>query len=415
MNKWFDKAFAFGLYMLALFLPNSITGAQGALIFLLVVWALHIAVNRKWDYSLNPVDPLIFLFLIWVVAAAFFSEGTSNMLSQINRYWILIAYFAVARACEDRKAAFNALKILVVVAGAVGVLSVCQHFFGNEVPRFGAPKVDLWQNTGGYFHALGLFDHHLTYGNNLALILVAGIGMIVAGGWKRSSILFSLAICSGTFGLLFSFARSAWVGFAAGIFLFAFLIGKKYLVPAIVIFALIVSISVSYSPSLRYRINSMTSKGQNLERILIWTTTAQMMRDHMLFGIGRGNYGKVCEKYREGYNINWTAKSHAHNSYMQVGVESGFVALIIFLVWLVILMTFTLKTGMIAHAIADKRMLFAMAGVHTTFVVSSVFQHNLGDAEVSMTWLFLTAVTMSLGRHVIDSKTGHSTDDIVER
>lgn len=411
MNERFDKAFAFGLYMFAFFLPISISGAQGALIFLMVIWAVFIVINRKPDYCLTPIDPVILLFLGWVLFAALFSIDLSVTLSKLNRYWIFIAYFAVVRACADRKVALRALQILVLVAGIVAVISICQHFFGNTVPRFGAPKVDLWQKNRGYFHAVGLFDHHLTYGNSLAMILIAGMGLVFANGWKRTSIPYSLAVFTGVFGLLFSFARSAWVGFAAGVFILGFLIGKRILVPAILVFALILSLAVSYSPSVRYRVKTVTSKGHNLERIATWTTTVQMIRDHPVFGIGRGNYGKLCLKYRDGYNIHWTAKSHAHNSYLQVGVESGLLALFLFIVWIVVLMTFTVKAGMMAQGATERRMLFAMAGVHTTFAVSSIFQHNLGDAEVAMTWLFLTAITIVYGRQVFEKSNRSKTID----
>lgn len=391
-----NNMFRFGIFAYALFLPFSISGAQAAMGFLIIAWVYCAIRNRRLGYRPILLDAVILFFLLWVVVAAFFSVHPQITLPKLRRYWIFLGYFALARACMNRTTALQALKVLTLSAGVVAVYGICQHAFGNAVPRFFAPQVDLWQKTGGYYHAVGLFDHHLTYGNSLLLVLLAGVGVVAVEGWTKRSWPYTAALALGTAALVFSYARSAWLGFAAGLFAFAFQMGKRVLVPMVVIFSLVLGMAVTFSPSVKFRLGRAVSAGHNLERIATWTTTCHMIRDHPIFGIGIGSYRRLAPEYRFGYNIHWTAKSHAHNSYLQVAVESGPIALIAFLTWLSLLLVQAARSAARTSDGGKKKLLYALFAGHIGFCVSSFFQHNLGDAEVAMTWFLLMAATVTL-------------------
>jgi len=396
MGNKIDKAFKFGFFAYALFLPFSISGAQAAMGFLILVWGASFVSTKKTGYRFAPIDPIIAIFLFWMLCSSLFAVDTGVTFSKIRRYWIFLGYFAVARAALDHKTAIKALKILCISAGFVAVYSILQHLIGNALPRPLAPAVDLYQETGGYFHSVGLFDHHLTYGNSLLLIILTSLGLIAYSGYSKISLPYALSVTLATAALIFSYARSAWLGFLAGVAAFGFQLGRKVLIPLLICLGLVFGLAATLSDSVRTRAERIVSFEHNIERVYIWKTTIDMIRDHPVTGIGIGNYKGLTDQYRKDYNIHWTARSHAHNSYLQVAVENGLPAIVLFGLWLAVLIGIS---GVKAANEPDPKrryLLYALVSAHVGFAISSVFQHNLGDAEVAMTWFILIAVNFRL-------------------
>jgi len=80
------------------------------------------------------------------------------------------------------------------------------------------------------------------------------------------------------------------------------------------------------------KISANTSDGTS-ERILIWKTSFEIIRENFLFGVGTGDIkDELMRKYNEkkmttAYNL----KLNAHNQYLQSFIATGFLGFIIFL------------------------------------------------------------------------------------
>ncbi|MBP7498128.1 MAG: O-antigen ligase family protein [Bacteroidales bacterium] len=80
------------------------------------------------------------------------------------------------------------------------------------------------------------------------------------------------------------------------------------------------------------KISANTSDGTS-ERILIWKTSLEIIRENFLFGVGTGDIkDELMRKYKEkkmttAYNL----KLNAHNQYLQSFIATGFLGFIIFL------------------------------------------------------------------------------------
>lgn len=392
----FDQAIQVALYALALFLPFSISGSQISLSVLIVLLAVHLLRQRRWPKPKDAAGWLILILCGWIFIAAPFSLFPDITWPRLAKLWIWFTYFVVLASLADRTILVRALRILVVAAGVVAIYGIAQHFFGDAVPRFLVPSVKLWQKTGGYYHAVGLFDHHLTYGNSLIIVIMLGLGLWFASTGWRWRVCLGLALFLSSLALVWSYARSAWVGLAAGLLVFGGLKGRKALLGTLAALLVIGLVGAQVSPTLKDRMRRAVTSDKNLERIYTWKTTLDMVKDNPATGIGPGAYRHLTDEYRCDYNIHWTATSHAHNSYLQLAAESGIAAGLLFAALLAVLFAFGARYHHVIRDVADKHLLAGATGAVAAFAVSSLLQHNAGDAEVCMTFQFAAAVLIWL-------------------
>jgi len=396
-----DKAIRWTFYALALFLPFSISGAQAALALLCLLLVVRAGLRRQIPHPGEPAGWLIVALVGWVLLAAPFALYPDLTWPRLAKYWIWLTYFVALASFGDWPTARRAVSLLVFAAGATAIYGIAQHIFGDAVPRYFVPPVTLWQKTGGYYHAVGMFDHHLTYGNNLIIIILLGMGLWFETQPWRQRIALGIALLLCTFGLLWSYARSAWIGLVAGLMIFAGLKGKRAVIITLAVISLLGLAAVKASPTLADRIQRAFISEKNLERIYTWKTTVDMIVDHPVTGIGPGAYRTLTELYRQNYNIHWTARSHAHNSYLQIAAESGLAAGLVFTALIVTLFALGIAHHRdISCHNPGKNLLAGAVGACTAFAAASLLQHNAGDAEVCMVFLFAAALLVFLVKSI---------------
>ncbi|MCA9874214.1 MAG: O-antigen ligase family protein [Anaerolineales bacterium] len=226
---------------------------------------------------------------------------------------------------------------------------------------------------GRFYRAAGTFEQPNPYGGfmNLSVLLAGGIflGGLAAVWQKRREAGFSLraprawgpllligavAVITGL-GLVFSWSRGAWLGFAAGtaVLLFfwprrrrwgtavllggglLFLLGLQLnLVPPSVTDRL-----VGFGQDLQFGdVRGVDINDANyavLERLAHWQAALDMAREHLWWGVGFGNYEPAYASYAL---VNWPdALGHAHNYYINLLAEVGVIGLLAYLgFWLVV-------------------------------------------------------------------------------
>ncbi|MCL4233418.1 MAG: O-antigen ligase family protein, partial [Deltaproteobacteria bacterium] len=289
----------------------------------------------------------------------------------------------------DRRVFERSIAALAIATALAGIYAAAQWRFGDAVPRILTPPVKLWQEHGGHNLAVGLFDHHLTFGNTMFLCVAMLAAAVLLPGIRLRLVLLSAAVL-GSVGLVASYARSAWIAAALGVAIFAYRRGKRVFI-AVCVAGLVAVVALSaVSGTIRDRLASTLRAGSNLERIYIWKTSLDMAFDHPVAGVGPGVYRQVVDDYRRDYNIKWTTRAHAHNSYIMAASESGFVGAAIFL-WVAgagLWLAWRQQRGE-----PDSLTPFAVAGFATLagFAAGSFFQHNFGDAEVMCAYWFCCA------------------------
>jgi putative inorganic carbon (hco3(-)) transporter len=158
----------------------------------------------------------------------------------------------------------------------------------------------------------------------------------------RSSLFIAFSTAATTLGLFVSWSRGAWLGFAAAAATLAFFwprrrwLGIVMLLAAVILLLLAASFNL-LPASITSRITSFTADFQLgdvrgvdiydenyavIERLAHWQAAVEMARAHPWLGVGFGNYEAAYPRYRL---LNWVHPlGHAHNYYLNITAETGF-------------------------------------------------------------------------------------------
>jgi putative inorganic carbon (HCO3(-)) transporter len=180
--------------------------------------------------------------------------------------------------------------------------------------------------------------------NVMAGILVILLPIPMAGllfGWKqmRLSMLAMTCISVGSMALVvgLTLSRGAWMGLGAVLIVFTLLRWKRGWV--LVLLGSIAGIGAAYWVGIPQVLNGLllNSTLNGLDgRLEIWSRALSMIQDFQITGIGMGSFGPVADALYPFFLEAPGSILHAHNLFLQIGVDLGIPGLV---VWLAILMT----------------------------------------------------------------------------
>jgi putative inorganic carbon (HCO3(-)) transporter len=129
------------------------------------------------------------------------------------------------------------------------------------------------------------------------------------------------------------------------------------------------------------------------DRYYMWQAGLDMVLERPVFGQGPGMVEVVYPRFRWPEAPN-PRQPHLHNNVMQVAAERGVPGLVFFLSWVTVAFLAALREAQ--RAAASGRgpgwaAVGALAALSAVFV-AGLFEYNLGDSEVLMLVLLLTAV-----------------------
>ena len=169
----------------------------------------------------------------------------------------------------------------------------------------------------------------LTLGGILCMLLPVVLVILMDSGFEeRLKKTAFFAVISILVGLICNKSRGAWLTdlIVVPVATFRYLKqNKKYLAIVLVVFLGIAGFMAS-SPQYVQRVKSITNTTtdrSNADRIWIWKSAADMIRDHPVTGVGSGRFREHYKDYK--YEQETQNLSHAHNNFFQVGGESGII------------------------------------------------------------------------------------------
>jgi O-antigen ligase len=201
-------------------------------------------------------------------------------------------------------------------------------------------------------------------------------------------------------GLLATYVRGAWLGFAAGALAVATMgrRGRWLIVGGLVV---LVGLSLLGPYELRHRVAKMADPEEAgvRERVYMWRSGAAMWGEHRWLGVGPGGVKREFARFALP-EASKQRTGHVHNTPLQILVERGMLG---FAAWLWIWVAFFYRVGVILRGLGPARRaarglvvgcLAAVAG----FLVAGLAEYNFGDAEVVLVLWTVMALPFVVGR-----------------
>ena len=327
--------------------------------FFWIIFKLLLLIRAGWAIDKRPDLNLLAPF------GAFFLAVTLSLLPDFRqsgdyRYFffgcahglMLVDVFSQAPQRRWLPMMLGLTPVILVLRGLVHDPSIL-HF--TLAHRFAFPLDHA--NTAGYLFAM-----------SIPLGVIAAMQML---GWRRN---FGLLSCATqVFGLILTFSRGAWLGWAASmLYLIAALKQWKLLL----ISTLTIATCVMALPSVRERLATMTRPRDDpaiQDRLQLISSSVQVGIENPLLGVGYGR-GRLKEALRPRLKKTILEDSpiwHTHNLYVELFAGTGLLGLGAFL-WLVgaTLMRLALTT---ARRNGQEKMFgFALAAAWISAIIAGV-------------------------------------------
>ncbi len=379
----------------AFFSPWSIAGAQTAVGVGLLAWLAKIILSGRVKLVYTPLNLPILAYVLTQAISVVLSPYRAQSFRALGEEWLLLIFFLMVNNLEGEEKIRKLFRILISVSTLVALYAIWQHYTGLDLYRG-----RTLEPRGGVFLSLGLFDHHLTFGGYYMLVFLLSSAFLLGvrrSGWAKVMDLVSPIVIG--LALVFSYARSAWLGAVSGIFTLGLLRGRKFAILLLVGLVLLCLLVYVIEPTSWDRIKEISLSKDKPEstRIRLWLTSINMIKDKPIWGVGLGNFNRLFDRYKvEGF---YDTTCHPHNDFLNVAVNSGILGLLAYLwIWVAFFRS-TLRSVR-----RGERRTFVqaaqMAGVAAIagFLVAGLFQCYYTDAEVNMLLMFILGSTMILNR-----------------
>jgi O-antigen ligase len=280
-----------------------------------------------------------------------------------------------------------------------------------EVPRGkllpGATALDQlgisgW-SRGRDWRATGFYNHWVTYAEVLQLIASLALGLFLAAPRKKS--LYGALLFAAVVGLVFALAltvtRASWAGFAVSVAVMLMLSVSRrtLLIAAACAIPLILGGAILLQQ--KRNVGFFDANDQSTSwREMVWREGFQLLVSkprHLLVGVGMDS---IKGHWREWglFDNGRQPVGHMHSNLLQIALERGVPA---FIVWLVLLVVYgRMLVGLVrTDGLNEVRgiALGALGGL-AGFFTSGLVHYNWGDSEVVTVFYFIMGLSLVVER-----------------
>ena len=362
----------------------SITLSESALVALAALWLWRLrdpAARRAQAWPLGL--PVLAFAAATLLSALASGEPAASVLFS-KSLLLMAALYVTADALSGARDAERFVTVVAVasaIAAGIGLLqvAVCP---GTAVDT-GTPA---WLYHRCY-RARGPFSIYMTLAGILTITLLATLPSFLPGTRRKRWLVPVWLVMLG--GLVATYTRGAWLGFAAGVVSLvpASRRGRVALLAGLVV---LVGVLLAGPPGLRHRFLSMGDPEEATvkERRFMWESGAMMARERPWLGFGPGG---VKREYGA-YALPGAVKKHTghvHNTPLQILVERGLVGLA---AWLWIWVAFYAKAVRVLRQLppgagTERAVVLGSLAAITGFLIGGLSEYNFGDSEVvTLAW-----------------------------
>jgi O-antigen ligase len=363
------------LLLFAVFAVVSITVSQAAILTALGAWlAAFWLLQEERPLRLPLLWPMGALLLASMLATAT-AVDPARSLRELRNVFQPAFFFLLVNHLRQEDRAIELLRVLLVVGSLMAVYGLSQSVVRGEAFRIRG-TMSIWMTYAGLMMVLAMMT--------LALCLFASDRR----AWWRGSGALLLQVGA----LLMTHTRGAWLGCAAGAALL-FACRKRLFLLLLPLLLLALFIAAPHAVQQRMRSIVDPQDATAKERLYMWQSGVQMLRDRPWTGVGLDNVKVVYPAYRDprASGARW---GHLHNNVIQVAVERGLVGLAC---WAWLWVAFYRQAQQIyrrlgAQAGQAKALVLGSIAAVTAFHIEGLFEYTFGDSEVVTLVYFLMAL-----------------------
>jgi len=326
--------FFFGVMVFFLPISGAVIESSFGFIFLCAIVKSFLAGVKFKDIKCFFSNKINLSLLIFYICIGFSIIAAGPLWKKSFNAWffkwgegVLLFYFAQIFL----KKRHIRILILVLLASSflLSIDGIYQKFMGVDFLRGFAPT----QGDSGFLGIRASFNHYNGFAGYLVMAFFIAIGwiMYLKKIWVRLIVaLLSFLII---INLLLTYSRGAWISFLLVSLVFIWVISykkKKILFGLFLIFFAIAVINIS---SVRERFLLIFQSGGDSDRFRVWKLAMSMVKDSPLLGKGLGLFMSFFRDYSPNILI-----QYAHNCYLQMLAETGFIGFLPFLWFLIELM-----------------------------------------------------------------------------
>lgn len=392
MENYLDKeptdriaTFLFSLWALAL--PWSLAAMQIAL-GLLAAYGLFAAIRRgRLREYRHPFFIMLGIYLLIQILSALFSAAPLQSLQAfLNTDWPAFTIPLLATLALSAGERMKVVQALLFSASAVSVYGLFQFFSGVDLFRGAVltPHGDFYRANGGY-------NFYLTFAGNQLMAFCLAFAMILYEKEPRRRALYLLAAGLIFASIIATFGRSTWIAAVLVLGLGTWLVNRRLFAisgAALIVFAVVLALA---APVFQERFLSIFDFAQNETRLNLWKTSAAMIADHPVLGIGPGMFNTLFPLYKvPGF---YDTATHAHNDLLSMAVGSGLLGLLTWLaVWSAWFYFASRAWRRFSPAAEDKTLLLGTILAIAGILIAGFFQCYYTDLENNIFWWFMAVL-----------------------
>lgn len=298
-----------------------------------ILWGLSIAVFLYLlykHYRQNDLNNLLencsgyykafVIFAVCAIPAIFTSDYFGESMHKFLEMYVyrVMPFFIITLFIKDMKWLKNIFLIFLFVTGIDSIVALAQ--------------VLLNMTSRGW----GFGGHSLNLASLLCVVIPILLVVLLDDRFnKRTKLICKLAILFCIIGVFAGKSRGAWLTLAIVLPLvsYSYIIKSKKAIAGALIVCLMIGSVFAVSDTYRNRLVStinITTDYSNIDRLLIWESTANMVKDYPFFGVGLDQFKKVYDAEYKNPKHKQNLP-HTHNNMVQIAAESGLVGLFGFL------------------------------------------------------------------------------------
>ena len=359
-----------GILMSLVFFPFLNALFYPGFLLAFISWLLIImekSYNLAYFLSIPFVKELAVLLLLSTISLSYASD-----LSYGIRYWTMIlqaflSYLMIYESLDSKDVLLKFQQILLIPALVVALYGIVGYLMGNTE------------------RAVSFFTNPNYLSVYLLLLIPIALGLITVSSLPVCKRFFAAVVFTAcSVALLFTMSRGAWLGITTALILFSVIKDRRFLVLLLVIVLLVL---LAAPPEVISRMKTIISIKSNMDRIKLWSSTIEMIKDHPVLGVGIGNFRPVYAEYASGKLM-----IHTHNIFLQFTVELGIAGLLFIIYFLYLLARVALTV--LKKYDYNKKGTGAALGTVTSLLALLIdlqFDFQIIDRPTAMLALFLIA------------------------